>query len=85
MRHFDVGDEYVGLMGEHSFERFVSVARLRNDGNVALDFEQCGKGAQHHALIFGEHHADGFSASRVFFNGRIQLGAPLNREMVLRC
>ena len=31
MRHFDVGDEYVGLVGEDSVKGFFAIARLGDD------------------------------------------------------
>jgi hypothetical protein len=62
VRHFNVGDENVGLVREHGFERFFAVARLGDDGDVAFDFEQRGERTQHHALIFGQDHADGLAA-----------------------
>ena len=58
MRHFDVGDEDVGLVRKYGFERFFAVAGLRDYGNVAFDFEQGSQRSEHHALIFGEDDAD---------------------------
>ena len=62
MRHFDVGDEDVGLVRKDGFERLLAVARFGDDGDVAFDFEQGGERAQHHPLIFGQNHADGLAA-----------------------
>src|SRR5208282_5715771 len=62
VRHFNVGDEDVGLVREHGFERFFAVARLPHDRNIALDFQQRGQRAQHHPLIFGQNHADSLAA-----------------------
>jgi hypothetical protein len=39
-----------------------AVAHLGHDGDVAFDLEQGGQRAEHHALIFGEHHPDGVAA-----------------------
>ena len=61
MGHFNVGDEYVGLVCEHGFQRFFAVARLRDHRDVAFNVEQRGQRAQHHSLIFGENHADGLA------------------------
>jgi hypothetical protein len=40
VRHFNIRNKDVGLVCEYGFERFSSVARFGDDGDVAFDFEQ---------------------------------------------
>ena len=43
---------------DHGVERLFAVARLRDDRDVAFDFEQRGEGTEDHSLIFRENNAN---------------------------
>ena len=57
--HLYVGDEDVGREVVDGVERVASVGGAGDDGDVGLDVEESGEGAEDHGLVFGEHYADG--------------------------
>ena len=63
LRHFNIGEKNIGLMSEHSVQRFRSIARAGDHGDVAFNFKQSGECAQYHPLIFRDHYADGLAPS----------------------
>jgi hypothetical protein len=85
VRHFDVGDKDVRLVPDYCFKRFFSVSRLGDDRDVAFNFEEGGKSAKYHSLVFGQNYADGFAADGAFFIGRIQLQPPSQVQVSVLC
>src|SRR5581483_1889040 len=77
VRHFDIRNKYIGLVGQHGLECLSAVARLRDHRDVAFDFQQCCQRAQYHALVFSQHDANAFAPvfgalPRAFFGEWIQ-------------
>ena len=57
-RHFDVGDEHVGLGLLQQAPRFLAVGGLADHGDIGLEPEQRRQRTAHHRLVLGQQHTD---------------------------
>src|SRR6266576_3904183 len=70
--HLDIGDENVRRQAGNGVERIATVGGAGHDGDVWLEFEQRGEGAQHHGLVLGQDDANGcaHTTTQCAFNWR---------------
>src|SRR5690349_2296665 len=78
--HLDIGDENVWRQAGNGVERVATVSGAGYDRDVRLEFKQCGEGAEHHGLVFGEDDANG-SAHRTTQGAASWLGAVCGSSM----
>ena len=57
-RHLDIGEQEFRFLLQRELQGFFSVACLADDADVMLNFQQRRQRSQHHALVFGNDHAN---------------------------